>query len=112
MSAPLSMIAEWPLLPSATLGSAVRAKGTERELRARLPWPVRKYVKAETGRIGLRMREDDAEAFESASDKIAKTLETIEVLPVLPREVEDILTISSVTSGSRTGDCKASARAR
>jgi len=49
---------------------------------------------AETGRIALRMREDDAE-FEAASDKIAKTLETIEVLPVLPREVEDILTISS-----------------
>lgn len=95
MSAPLSMIAEWPLLPSATLGSAVRTKGIEREVRARLPWPVRKYVKAETGRIALRMREDDAESFEAASDKIAKTLETIEVLPVLPREVEDILTISS-----------------
>lgn len=41
------------------------------------------------------MREDDAEEFEAASNKIAKILETIEVLPVLPREAEDILTISS-----------------
>jgi hypothetical protein len=95
MSTPLSLIAEWPLSPSATLGSAVRTKGIERELRARLPRPARKYIKAETGRIALRMREDDAEEFEAASDKIATTLESIEVLPVLPREVEDILTISS-----------------
>lgn len=95
MSAPLSLIAEWPLSPSATLGSAVRTKGIERELRARLPWAVRKYVKAETGRIALRMHEDDTEEFKAASDKIAKTLETIDMLPVLPREVEDILTISA-----------------
>ncbi|UVK40732.1 hypothetical protein LHFGNBLO_002243 [Mesorhizobium sp. AR10] len=95
MSTSPSLIAEWPLSPSATLGSAVRTKGIERELRARLPWAVRKYVKAETGRIALRMGEDDAEEFDAASDKIAKTLETIEVLPVLPREAEDVLTISS-----------------
>lgn len=42
----------------------------------------------------LRMREDDAEEFEAASNKTAKILETIEVLPVLPREAEDILAIS------------------
>ncbi|WP_292630697.1 hypothetical protein [Mesorhizobium sp.] len=95
VSTSLSLIAEWPLPPSATLGSSVRTKGIEREIRARLPWAVRKYVKAETGRIALRMREDDAEEFEAASNKIAKILETIEVLPVLPREAEDILTISS-----------------
>ncbi|WP_174800299.1 hypothetical protein [Mesorhizobium sp. M7A.F.Ce.TU.012.03.2.1] len=95
VSTSLSLIAEWPLPPSATLGSSVRTKGIEREIRARLPWAVRKYVKAETGRIALRMREDDAEEFEAASNKIAKVLETIEVLPVLPREAEDILTISS-----------------
>lgn len=95
VSTSLSLIAEWPLPPSATLGSSVRTKGIEREIRARLPWAVRKYIKAETGRITLRMREDDAEEFEAASNKIAKTLETIEVLPVLPREAEDILAISS-----------------
>jgi hypothetical protein len=95
MSTSLSLIAEWPLQPSATLGSSVRTKGIEREIRARLPWAVRKYIKAETGRMTLRMREDDAEEFEAASNKIAKMLETIEVLPVLPREAEDILAISS-----------------
>ncbi|BCG75359.1 hypothetical protein MesoLj113a_65170 [Mesorhizobium sp. 113-1-2] len=95
MSAPLSLIAEWPLSPSATLGSAVRTKRIEREVRARLPWAVRKYVKADTGRIALRTHEDDAEEFEAASDNIAKMLETVDVHPVLPREVEDILTISA-----------------
>lgn len=93
--ASLPLVAEWPLPPSATLGSSVRTKGIEREIRAHLPWAVRKYAKAETGRIILRMGEDDAEEFEAASSKIAKMLETIEVLPVLPREAEDILTISS-----------------
>ncbi|RUX91300.1 MULTISPECIES: hypothetical protein [unclassified Mesorhizobium] len=95
MSASLPLVAEWPLPPAATLGSSVRTKGIEREIRARLPWAVRKYAKAETGHMTLRMGEDDAEEFEAASNKIAKTLETIEVLPVLPREAEDILTISS-----------------
>ncbi|ESY22785.1 hypothetical protein X750_06675 [Mesorhizobium sp. LNJC394B00] len=89
------MIAEWPLSPSATLGSAVRSKGIEREVRARLPWAVRKHVKAETGRIALRMSRSEAEAFKAASANISKTLEGVEALPVLPREVEDILTISS-----------------
>ncbi|MET2828264.1 hypothetical protein [Mesorhizobium shangrilense] len=95
MSSSPSLIAEWPLLPSATLGSSVRTKGIEREIRARLPWPVRKCVKAETGRIALRMSEIEADEFKAVSAKISKTLEGIEVLPVLPREVEDILTISS-----------------
>ncbi|MES0070841.1 hypothetical protein [Mesorhizobium sp. M0058] len=89
------LIAEWPLSPSATLGSAVRSKGIEREVRARLPWAVRKHVKAETGRIALRMSRSEAEAFKAASASISKTLEGVEALPVLPREVEDILTISS-----------------
>ncbi|MER9919315.1 MULTISPECIES: hypothetical protein [unclassified Mesorhizobium] len=89
------LIAEWPLSPSATLGSAVRSKGIEREVRARLPWAVRKHVKAETGRIALRMSRSEAEAFKAASANISKTLEGVEALPVLPREVEDILTISS-----------------
>ncbi|WP_206535308.1 hypothetical protein [Mesorhizobium sp. M7A.F.Ca.US.011.01.1.1] len=95
ISTSLSLIAEWPLQPSATLGSSVRTKGIEREIRARLPWAVRKYITAETGRMTLRMREDDAEEFEAASNKLAKMLETIEVLPVLPSEAEDILAITS-----------------
>ncbi|WP_144222572.1 hypothetical protein [Mesorhizobium amorphae] len=92
---PLSLIAEWPLTAAATLGSAVRMKGIEREVRAHLPWAVRKYAKAETGRFVLRMAEEDAEAFEAASKKIIRTVATLETLPVLPREAEDVLAISS-----------------
>jgi len=95
MSPALQLIAEWPLSPSATLGSAMRAKGIEREVRARLPWAVRKHVKAETGRIVLRLPKSETEAFKAASAQISRTLEGVEALPVLPREVEDVLTISS-----------------
>jgi len=94
-TAKASVVAEWPLPPSATLGSALRLKGIEREIRARLPWAVRKFAKAETGRIELRMLRTDAEAFQAASEIIFRTLEGIETLAVLPREAEDILTISA-----------------
>ncbi|WP_244571069.1 hypothetical protein [Mesorhizobium carmichaelinearum] len=87
------LIAKWPLPPSATLGSAVRAKGIEREVRASLPWPLRKHLKAETGRIAIQMPAGEADEFKAASATITKTLEGIEHLPVLPREAEDILTI-------------------
>lgn len=90
-----SVVAEWPLPPSATLGSSMRLKGIEREVRARLPWVVRKFAKAETGRIVLRMLKTDADAFQAASATISRTLEGIEALPVLPREAEDILAISA-----------------
>ncbi|QKC86638.1 hypothetical protein [Mesorhizobium sp. NZP2077] len=91
-SAP-ELIAEWPLPPSATLGSAVRVKGIERELRARLPWALRKHPKVEIGRIAIQMPEGEVDAFEAASAIISETLKDIEDLPVLPREAEDILTI-------------------
>ncbi|TJV04847.1 MAG: hypothetical protein E5Y12_11075 [Mesorhizobium sp.] len=90
-----SLVAEWPLPPSATLGSALRLKGIEREIRARLPWAVRKFAKAETGRVVLRMLKTDADAFQVASATISRRLEGIETLAVLPREAEDILTISA-----------------
>lgn len=90
-----SIVAEWPLPPSATLGSSMRLKGIEREVRARLPWTVRKFAKAETGRLVLRMLQADADAFQAASATISRTLEGIEALAVLPREAEDILTISA-----------------
>lgn len=95
MSTSLSLSAEWPISPAATLGSSVRTKGIEREARARLPWAVRKHLKAETGRLLLRMPEEEAEAFQLACEKISKTVKIIEALPVLPREVEDILALSS-----------------
>lgn len=90
-----TVVAEWPLPPSATLGSSMRLKGIEREVRARLPWVVSKFAKAETGRIVLRMLKTDADAFQAASATISRALEGIETLPVLPREAEDILTISA-----------------
>ncbi|SDA97445.1 hypothetical protein [Mesorhizobium qingshengii] len=90
-----SVVTEWPLPASATLGSSSRLKGIEREIRARLPWAVRKFAKAETGRIVLRMLQTDADAFQAASETISRTLEGIEALAVLPREAEDILTISA-----------------
>jgi hypothetical protein len=95
MSSSPTLVAEWPLPPSVTLGSSVRAKGIEQEVRARLPWPVRIHVKAETGRIALRMPEAEQDAFAAASAKISQALGGMESLPVLPREVEDVLTISA-----------------
>ena len=95
VSSTASVVAEWPLPPSATLGSSLRLKGIEREIRARLPWTVRKFAKAETGRIVLRMLQTDADAFQAASATISRTLEGVEALAVLPREAEDILTISA-----------------
>ncbi|WP_027052323.1 hypothetical protein [Mesorhizobium erdmanii] len=94
-TAKASVVAEWPLPPSATLGSSLRLKGIEREIRARLPCAVRKFAKADTGRIVLRMLKTDADAFQAASETISRTLAGIETLAVLPREAEDILTISA-----------------
>ncbi|QKC79821.1 hypothetical protein [Mesorhizobium erdmanii] len=94
-TAKASVVAEWPLPPSATLGSSLRLKGIEREIRARLPWAVRKFAKADTGRIVLRMLKTEADAFQAASETISRTLAGIETLAVLPREAEDILTISA-----------------
>jgi hypothetical protein len=94
MNPPPSLVAAWPLSPAATLGSSIRIKGIERELRARVPGAAKKHVKAETGSVTLQMAEDEAAAFRVASGKIAQTIATIETLPVLPREAEDILSIS------------------
>ncbi|MGO4670726.1 hypothetical protein [Bosea sp. 2RAB26] len=95
MEASPSLVAEWPLPSSATLGSSVRAKGIEREIRARLPWAARTCITAGTGRIALRMSEAETDVFRVASACISETLGGIAELPVLPSEAEDILTISS-----------------
>ena len=90
-----SLTAEWPLPPSATLGSSVRLQGIEREVRRRLPWTARKSVTATAGRLLLQMSETEQDAFETASATIARTLDGIDALPILPSEAEDILTMSS-----------------
>jgi hypothetical protein len=89
-----SLIAEWPLLSAATLGSSVRLKGIEREVRRRLPWKTRKNVVATSGRIVLSMAETEQDEFDAASATISKALDGIEASPVLPSEAEDILTMS------------------
>lgn len=87
--------AHWPLPASTTLGSSVRAKRIEREIRARIPAVARKYVVVEPGVIRLRMSEGQHGEFTAVSAKIDAVLERVDTLPVLPREAEDILSISS-----------------
>ncbi|WP_186418191.1 hypothetical protein [Bosea sp. CS1GBMeth4] len=89
----MTVATELPLPSSATLGSSMRAKGIERELRRRLPWALRSCVTVEAGRALLRASE--AEAFRAASERIREALDKVADLPVFPREVEDILSISS-----------------
>ncbi len=89
------LVAEWPLPSSATLGSSVRLKGIEQELRRRLPWTSRKKVVATIGSVELRMDKAQQHEFDAASMAIAKVLDRIEALPILPREAEDILSMSS-----------------
>jgi hypothetical protein len=90
-----ALVAEWPLPSAATLGSSVRLKGIEREVRRRLPWTMRKCVVAMAGGIVLRMSEAERAAFDAASVTIAKALVGIEALSILPSEAEDILSMSS-----------------
>lgn len=45
-------LAEWHLPSSVTLGSSVRAKGIEREIRRRLPWSTRKHLTAYSDEAG------------------------------------------------------------
>lgn len=85
---------EWPLPASATLGSSVRAKGIERQLRRRLPWALRKQLTVEAGRVILSVPEGDADAT-NATERISEAVKVIGELPVLPSEVEDALAISS-----------------
>lgn len=84
------LAASWPLPSSTTLGSAVRAKRIEREIRARLPAAARKCVGVKPGAIGLRMPEGQHDEFTAVSTKIDAVLKRVDALPVLPREAEDI----------------------
>lgn len=92
---PKRLVQEWPLFSSATLGSAVRAKGILQEVRARLSPLSRKLVSLEGGSLVLRVPEDDDDAYSHVIDSVTEALVGIEALPVIPREVEDILTITS-----------------
>lgn len=87
--------AEWPLPSSVTLGSAVRAKGIERELRRRLPWGMRKFLTVEAGKVVLSLPAGSPDEFEAASATISEAMRGLAALLVLPSEAEDILSMSS-----------------
>lgn len=86
---------EWELAASSTLGSALRTKGIERELRRRLPWSARKALSVDGARASLTMTSDKVGEFESATDRISAAMDEIPSLAVLPSEAEEILTITS-----------------
>jgi hypothetical protein len=88
-------IETWSLPTSVTLGSAVRAKGILQEIRARLPFAVRKVLDLESGVLTLSMPETSRAIFRATSASITDMLGGMETLPVIPREIEDILTIST-----------------
>ena len=97
-SKPTKIIREWPLPPSATLGSSVRTKGILLEVRARLAGSDKKLVDVDVGSLVLRVPEGSDDSYDEVANVVSATLQDVEDLPVIPREVEDILTI---TSGER-----------
>jgi len=92
---PVKFVEEWTLPPTATFGSSVRAKGILLEVRSKLLSSSKKRLTLEGMTLVLRMPEDRADEFRTASATVSKTLDGIEEMPVIPREVEDILTIST-----------------
>lgn len=89
----VELIKTWTLLPVATLGSAVRAKGILQELQSRLPVASKKSLALDGTDIILAMPANEKVVFNAAAVVIAKAMEDVETLPVIPREIQDILTI-------------------
>ncbi len=56
-----ALTAEWPFPMRATIGLAVRAKGIEREMKARLAFADRKHLAVEAGQVRL--------SFDAGDDK-------------------------------------------
>lgn len=96
MPQPTKLIQEWPLSTAATVGSSVRARGILLEVRAGLPLSSKKLVDVASGALELRVPDDSDDDFHDTIAIISRILNGIEDLPVIPREVEDILTITSV----------------
>lgn len=92
---PADLIYCWTLPSTATLGSAVRARGILLELRARLPAAVRKSLDVNGGTLVLSMAREADKLFRSTVDDITTWLVDMEKLPIIPREIEDILAIST-----------------
>lgn len=90
-----ALVKTWTLLPAATFGSSVRAKGILLEVRARLLLTVRKSLDVDGMTLVLGMAEDSQDEFASTTAAVTRALEGIENLPVIPREIQDILGISA-----------------
>lgn len=90
---PTRTVQNWRLLPAATLGSSVRAKGILLEIRAQLPPSHRKLLNLESGALLLEVPESDSGDYRATAELISSKLVGIEALHVIPREVEDILSI-------------------
>ncbi|WP_244492025.1 hypothetical protein [Aureimonas sp. AU12] len=84
---------EWPIPAAVALGSAVRAKGIEREIRRRLPIELRPGLTVTGARAVLSLPEAVGPAFEAAASSVSEILAGLDALPVFPREADDILTI-------------------
>jgi hypothetical protein len=89
------LVRKWTLPAAATFGSSVRARGILLEMRARLPAATKRSLDIAGVVLTLRMTEDAAVEFRTASEIISKGLVGIEDLPVIPREIQDILSIST-----------------
>lgn len=85
--------ARWPFPVAVAMGSSVRFKGIDREVRLRLPFPVRAYLASDAAVFTLRMPDDQEDAFQAACETIETVLSGIDTLQVLPSEAEEILTI-------------------
>lgn len=91
----IELIRTWRLPASATLGSAVRAKGILLEIRARLPAASKKSVELDAGEVTLAMPAAAKTEFKAAVGIIAQAMSELDTLPVIPREIQDILTIKT-----------------
>jgi hypothetical protein len=88
-----ALSADWVFPIAVALGSSVRVKGIDREVRSKLPPQARPFLDMDTSRFVLRMPESDAALFKTASEIVTRVLANIADLAVLPSEAEEILTI-------------------
>jgi hypothetical protein len=87
-------VAIWHLSYAARLGSSVRSKGIFQSVRLRLPSGARKALTVKAGELTLHLPQGpEADAWIAAA---SNALEGVEDRPILPREIEDILTITSI----------------
>lgn len=89
----VELIRGWTLPASATLGSAVRAKGILQEIQSRLPPTSKKSISLDGVELILAMSASEKISFKAAASIISSTVAEADTLPVIPREIQDILTI-------------------